>query len=71
MKQAQQAQQAPIGSCGTCANGVGGTCVLHAQLGRGKLDVAHASRMREVHRKCPLDVWAYQPINEELLWHSM
>ena len=70
MKQAQQAnkqqaQQAPIGSCGTCANGVGGQCGLYAQLGRGTLDVAHASRMREVHRKCPLDVWAYQPINEE------
>jgi len=62
--QSQQAQQATRGSCGTCARNVGGQCELHAQLGRGKLDVVHASRMREVHRKCPLDVWAYQPIGE-------
>ena len=63
-QQAQQAQQAPRGSCETCARNVGWQCELHAQLGRGKLDVAHASRMREVHRKCPLDVWQYQPLRE-------
>lgn len=60
--QKHQEQQSPRGSCGTCANGLGGQCELHAQLGRGKLDVAHASRMREVHRKCPLAVWQYQPL---------
>ena len=59
-----QPAQVPRGNCGTCARNVGGQCELHAQLWRGKLDVAHASRMREVHRKCPLDVWAYQPILE-------
>ncbi len=62
--QAQQSQQAPRGSCGTCARNVGGQCELHAQLGRGKLDVAHASGMREVHRKCPLAVWQRNPIME-------
>ena len=62
--QPQQAQQAPRGSCGTCAKNVGGQCGLYAQLRSGTLDVVHASRMREVHRKCPLDVWAYQPIVE-------
>lgn len=64
--QAQQANkqqaQGPRGNCGTCARNVGGQCELHAQLGRGTLDVAHASRMREVHRKCPLAVWQYQPL---------
>lgn len=62
MKQVQKQQQAPRGSCGTCASNVGGQCELHAKLGRGKLDIAHASRMREVHRKCPLAVWQYQPL---------
>ena len=69
MMQAQQAQQAqkqqePRGNCGTCANSVGGQCELYAQLGRGTLDVVHTSRMREVHRKCPLAVWQYQPLWE-------
>ena len=63
--QAQQSQQAPRGSCGTCANSVGGQCDLHARLGRGTLDVVHASRMHRVHSKCPLDVWAYQPLGED------
>ena len=63
-QQAQQSQQAPRGSCGTCAKGLGGQCELHAQLGRGTLDVVHASRMREVHRKCPLAVWQRNPIME-------
>ena len=70
MMQAQQAQkhqeqQAPRGSCGTCARNTGGKCDLSEELGRGTLDVAHASRMHSVHSKCPLDVWAYQPIQEE------
>ena len=68
MVQAQQAQkqqaQEPRGNCGTCANGLGGQCELYAQLGRGTLDVVHASRMREVHRKCPLNVWGQNPIRE-------
>ena len=64
-QQAQQSQQSPRGSCGTCANSVGGQCELYAQLGRGTLDVVHASRMHRVHRKCPLDVWQYQPLCAE------
>ena len=62
--QAQKEQQAHRGSCWTCANAVGGQCYLYAQLGRGTLDVVHASRMREVHRKCPLSVWVHNPIME-------
>ena len=61
-KQAQKQQQAPRGSCATCANNDGGQCGLSTQLGRGTLDVAHAAKMREVHRKCPLNAWQYQPI---------
>lgn len=65
MEQAQQAQQAPRGNCKTCASNVGGQCELYAQLGRGTLDVVHASRMREVHRKYPLSVWCQNPIWEK------
>lgn len=68
MEQAQQANkqqaQAPLGNCGTCANSVGGQSALHAQLLRGKLDVAHASRMREVHRNALLLYGNIKPLWE-------
>ena len=59
----------PTGNCRLCANAVYGLCTLYGRIHGKDLSIVRAYSRREIHKKCPLNVWtAYQ--NPEDISHE-